>query len=512
MVLTTLTRYTTVDDISAIPATPATPATLKPIPAFEIPIDSITIVDRIRQDFGDISDLAESIKNEGLLQPIVVTSDHRLVAGHRRLLAHRHLSRTTINAVYIEVLDEAHLTRLEATENIARKDFSWQERVLAIDKVHRRMTVDSAMKSVAWGVRETGRLLNMAKSPIGLAVFIAEFLHANDDEIKSADSVADAYRIIVRRREDEANKLLVATSMPRSEKTEKVKTQKSPAGELVIPETDFFTPGAISFTPGIGGLEDTEEVPGLVKDGPVIPLSRMLLRQNEYDNIDTLKSLGPDCCDHIISDPPFATGTENQQQSSGLMDVSSVAEEHDIEKNKDLLEQFVDQAYLSIRDKGFLIMWCDISMWESLYTWTVSRGFKTQSWPLIWHKTSSCKNECAQYNFTKNYELAMVCRKGNATLVGSQPSSIWTGGNEDARALGHPYAKPAGLWEWLYKSTCLRGAEVLDPFAGVGSSTIPAVRMGLRPRSIESNEQHYNRAVVNLQNLYKSLDPNVTFA
>jgi ParB family transcriptional regulator, chromosome partitioning protein len=44
---------------------------------------------RIRKDLGDIASLAESIKELGLLQPIVVFADGRLIVGERRLRAVR---------------------------------------------------------------------------------------------------------------------------------------------------------------------------------------------------------------------------------------------------------------------------------------------------------------------------------------------------------------------------------------------------------------------------------------
>lgn len=51
------------------------------------PIASITIGPRFRRDFGDIETLAASIAEDGLIQPIAVTPDGLLLAGHRRLLA-----------------------------------------------------------------------------------------------------------------------------------------------------------------------------------------------------------------------------------------------------------------------------------------------------------------------------------------------------------------------------------------------------------------------------------------
>ena len=69
-----------------------------------IPIADIRIGERHRKDLGDLSGLAESIKSEGLLQPIGITPDHVLVFGERRLRAVRDiLGMTDIECRIVEV-------------------------------------------------------------------------------------------------------------------------------------------------------------------------------------------------------------------------------------------------------------------------------------------------------------------------------------------------------------------------------------------------------------------------
>jgi ParB family chromosome partitioning protein len=52
-----------------------------------MPIASIMVGERIRKDMGDIDGLAESIADIGLLHPVIVTPDGKLLAGERRLEA-----------------------------------------------------------------------------------------------------------------------------------------------------------------------------------------------------------------------------------------------------------------------------------------------------------------------------------------------------------------------------------------------------------------------------------------
>jgi adenine-specific DNA methylase len=203
---------------------------------------------------------------------------------------------------------------------------------------------------------------------------------------------------------------------------------------------------------------------------------------------------------------------DHQNPHGGMKNIEDVAAEHDVESNKSLMTQFFPAAYTCLRDKGFLITWCDQMLWQFMYDLAITAGFRVQRWPLTWVKTSSCMNQMANVNFTKNTEIAIVCRKGTANLTKPQTSSVWTGGNDlETKMLGHPFVKPAPLWTWLYEAVAHKGSTVLDPFAGVGSSTIPAIRFGLTPLTCEINEDHYNRQVINVQNQFLALNPNVKF-
>ena len=56
-----------------------------------VSIRKIKVRNRYRKNLGDIKSLAASIKELGLLHPIVVRPDGRLIAGERRLAACKRL-------------------------------------------------------------------------------------------------------------------------------------------------------------------------------------------------------------------------------------------------------------------------------------------------------------------------------------------------------------------------------------------------------------------------------------
>ena len=85
-----------------------------------VPIQNIAVNGRFRRDLGDLTSLTASIRDLGLLHPVVVTSDLRLIAGARRLEACRQLGWTDIP---VHIVDLEDLLRAEHDENVVRKDF-----------------------------------------------------------------------------------------------------------------------------------------------------------------------------------------------------------------------------------------------------------------------------------------------------------------------------------------------------------------------------------------------------
>jgi N6-adenosine-specific RNA methylase IME4 len=90
------------------------------------PIADISIGKRHRVDFGDVDALARSIELVGLLHPIVIRPDGRLIAGARRVRAFKQLGRDKIP---VTVVDLEKIVLGEYAENAERKDFTVAEAV-----------------------------------------------------------------------------------------------------------------------------------------------------------------------------------------------------------------------------------------------------------------------------------------------------------------------------------------------------------------------------------------------
>ena len=98
-----------------------------------IPIGKLIVTDRIRKDFGDINELADDIRQNGLINPPVASPNpdgtYNLIAGERRLRALKALGYEQIEIRPMSVKDAEHALNLEISENEVRKDFSKAERI-----------------------------------------------------------------------------------------------------------------------------------------------------------------------------------------------------------------------------------------------------------------------------------------------------------------------------------------------------------------------------------------------
>jgi ParB family chromosome partitioning protein len=89
----------------------------------------IKVGKRFRKTLGDIDALVESIKRIGLLHPVVVDGDHRLIAGFRRLKAWKKAHPKQDVPVYVAKSMDGVISRLyaERDENVCREDMENSE-------------------------------------------------------------------------------------------------------------------------------------------------------------------------------------------------------------------------------------------------------------------------------------------------------------------------------------------------------------------------------------------------
>jgi N6-adenosine-specific RNA methylase IME4 len=91
-------------------------------------IRDIDLSSAARRQLGDIDSLAASIERVGLLHPVIVTGDGRLIVGRRRVEAFKRLGRESIPSRVVRDLSElAQLLDAQLEENICREPYQLEE-------------------------------------------------------------------------------------------------------------------------------------------------------------------------------------------------------------------------------------------------------------------------------------------------------------------------------------------------------------------------------------------------
>lgn len=145
---------------------------LHPITVASLPVEQIQETPEARNsrrgyDEGKLNELAASIREHGVLQPILVTPDgdgYRVIAGNRRLKATIRAGLRTIPALIKTQVDAHRQFFLNLVENVQRVDLSGKERVEAI-----RLLAASGL-----GVREISRGTGISPGTISRWLRIAD--------------------------------------------------------------------------------------------------------------------------------------------------------------------------------------------------------------------------------------------------------------------------------------------------------------------------------------------------
>lgn len=511
----------------------------------KIPILHILEINRQRQDYQGIPELWESIqRTKGLIHPITVSKRadgmYTLIAGGRRLAAHRHGQQTEIECNFREEMTQEDIHELELEENLRRSDITWQERCLGVAHLYDLRSHTNALQGINFTHNMCGEMLGLHRSHVRNILIVADCLRQDKDKTSywSCESLTDAIKLKLKRQTDDYVAELTRRTIQPSASTPKIE-QDSPvfdygeddeAQTAIYVERDEVTKRRLPLATWKNQDEARKQFESnplnkgtyqeyydfYHKESNAIPITSWFrnldCRTYMKDKIEAWGEAG--WCDHIITDPPYGIDMDMLEQASGgLSNIDDVENEHDEDENKGLLEQFIPLAYKSLRPGGYLAMWGDYMMWQQLYDWCISAGFKVQRWPIIWHKTGPNKNGAAYVNFTKNTELCIIARKGNATLAQTCATSVISCSNVETIDSGHAFQKPFESWAFLINKLTHANQLIYDPFAGRFSMPLAAIRLGRKVLACEKQSNHYNYGVELIKQYYtQTLDDSTTFS
>lgn len=435
----------------------------------EIPIDSIFIGSRRRKDYGNIDELARSMKENGQITAITVAPPNEealadptysgqpwiLVAGGRRIEAARRAGFTSIRALDREHIDPLQLRVLELAENLDRKEMSFLEQVNAKQEMfllRKEQNPEITQAEVAREIGETpanfSRDLNVAE-----AITVRPELAS----ASSKKAVLRAARQISHLEARVARNVLSQTSV----------------GEEV--------------STGGGNLVSDLARRMVTAD------ARTWLRQQTEGRFDL-----------ILTDPPY--GIDHYSQGHKTRDDSSagLSEYDDSEAvSLDLYADMVPQMIRVTKPEGWIICFqaeanynylrklfedCCLVHYEyrenpnngvcpAYYEGGASCRFGRVEEPRwIWYRPNSQNNPRLPELHAKNvYEHILVFNRGEGKLLRPCPNLLSYDAEYGSRI--HAMQKPVDLLKDIISRVTLHGESVADPFFGSGSTLVAAAQL-----------------------------------
>jgi len=191
------------------------------------PIENIWVnrETRQRKELSNITELAESLKRTGLINPVTINKNGELITGERRWTAAKSLGWTSISVQFVEDLSELELQLIELEENTRRVDLPWQDACAAVAKY-------DALRRQAnpeWTQIETSKALGISQSDASIKIQVAKELEAGNERVAEAPRFTVARGIVERNNERQRTSKIEAITA----------AQKGEAKEVPLLNVDF---------------------------------------------------------------------------------------------------------------------------------------------------------------------------------------------------------------------------------------------------------------------------------
>ncbi len=140
-------------------------------------IDPNPVQPRMRSNFGDLEGLSASIRECGVIQPIIVRrkgARYQLIAGERRWMATQQAGYLKIPAIIRDVEDE-NLLQVTLVENIQRKELTALEEAQAYQElIQASLTQEEIAHKVGKDRATVANFLRLLKLPAEIQTWIQE--------------------------------------------------------------------------------------------------------------------------------------------------------------------------------------------------------------------------------------------------------------------------------------------------------------------------------------------------
>jgi ParB family chromosome partitioning protein len=398
----------------------------------EVPIKSIRLHrNRQRKDFKGISELADSINRNGLMHPIIIDRQNFLVAGERRLKAHKELGREVIQVHYLDQLDSFEARAIELEENIKRVDLSWKESCLATADYHAlRVKADPE-----WTKAKTAEAIGLSPQHVSRLLSVAVGLIEKDEAVTRA-----AKRSIDRKR-----KRALDTELSRIDIAATIKDDPSPEAKARAKE----------------GLMEMV--------GKTAPSETVAV---QADFLEWAKSYDGHKFNFVHCDFPYGVkyGTTTYGGSATWPKYGD-----DPALFAALLECLISNQDRIFLKSAHFMFWFSMNYYTEVLCSFKDAGFRVNPFPLIWAKDKGLIPDHRREG-RRVYETAIFGSLGDRKVLLSAPNLIYN----QVKKTTHISEKPMPVLEHFFRMFVDEHSYVFDPTCGSGNALAVAKKLGAK--------------------------------
>jgi ParB/RepB/Spo0J family partition protein len=422
-----------------------------------IPIASIEIGDRTREEMGDLEGLEDSMKRSGLIAPLAVKKgvgdeQYLLLAGERRLgVLIKNGAHSVPVRIYPSNISELEVKAIELAENFYRKDFEWYEYDSLVRETHEVQQsihgkkISTLADAPGWGMKETAEMIGVSKGSVSTAIKRSEAREAFPELFQKCKTQHDASKVI-----SSLEETVIKEALANKIESERVEPTKQTLINSFILK-DFF--------------EGVKEI--------------------------------PDESIHFVEiDPPYAIDLPKAKKGEHLSSYGDSYNEINSSVYQDFLINLFKVCYQKMTEHSWLICWFAPEPWfEIVYQEIINAGFSTTRMCGIWTKPSG-QSKRPEMHLANSYETFFYAWKGRPAIARPGRSNIFNHSPVPPQQKVHPTERPVELTSDIYSTFTWPGSRILIPFLGSGNGLISAQNLGMSALGYELSKSYRDSFLV----------------
>ncbi len=414
---------------------------------------------RQRRELPAIQELSESIRANGLINPLTVNKDNELICGERRYEAIKLLNWLEVDVHYFEDLDAIEQFVIELQENLKRNALTWQESVRAVLKIHKANMTDQT----CWTAADTAELLTMSRTQVNKQLQLGKELEKGAPELETETSMHSAFNKFQRTSKRKADaELEMLSDIVLGDEVDL---------EKLVDEEDC----SVSCSGEIAQVQHNTDK--ILKE-KIKPLKQQVKFECR-DAIEFMKTYKGKKFNVLHCDFPYGIN-HDKSEMGGAEKFGSYMDTREI--YLELLSTLLENVHKLLYPEAHIMLWLSMELYEDTLKAFASypcHDFTVYKTPLVWLKSCNTGIVKDPKRTPRNVtEFCLYINRGGKEIITNVANAYAAPSNKNNRL--HQSEKPEPMLKHFFRMFIDEYTDILDPTCGAGSSIRAAHAMGAK--------------------------------